>query len=119
MGITFDCKENLISYLANQSPTPPTHIALGDDNTAFSESDTVLGNELSRKAIETTTIKGDNRKVEYNTVFNTTELVGETIKEIGLFNAATSGTLFQRVVLGDIDKDDTFSIKVIITLKVI
>lgn len=119
MGITLDMKENVTDYLANQSPTPPSHLALGDDNTAFTESDTTLANEISRKILDSTNITGNNRQVEYSVAWTTTELVGDTIRELGLFNASTSGTMFNRVVIGDIDKNNTFSLKVIVTIKVV
>ena len=85
----------------------PTHIAVGDDNTAPTVGDTILGNEVFRKIL--TQIDFDPGAVVQLTVFlDTGDANGFTLKEAGLFNAGQTDQpeLFSHVLLfPEIDKD--------------
>jgi len=71
-----------------------SHIAVGTDNTAVQAGDTTLGNELAREAFSSTAAVSTTWRAD--ATFGSTEAVG-TWEEAGMFNAAASGTMFNRV----------------------
>ena len=83
-----------------------THIAVGDDNTAPTTSDTALGNETYREAlfdpITTTPVS-----VSATMFMDVTENNGNDIKETGTFNAGAGGTMYNRALTNVIAKDAT------------
>ena len=101
-------KQLVTASLAGSTFTAPSHIAWGDSSTAATEDDTVLGNELERNAIDTNIVTGTT--IEITSTLTTAELVGSTIKEVGLLNASSSGTLFMRNTFNDIEKTSGFEV---------
>jgi len=96
-----------------------THIAVGDNNTSPSLTQTSLGNELLRKELYPTpdancsiTIEG-NDTVIYTIFIDETELVGEILREIGLFSQTFGNFMLSRASLGNLSKTDDidFTIK--------
>lgn len=85
---------------------PFTYIALGDDDTAASGSQTALQNELSSDglgraqgtvSLETTTTSNDTLQITKTFTFSGS--TPTSIKEIGIFNASSSGTMLSRTVI--------------------
>jgi len=79
------------------------YIALGDDATAPSASDTKLGNERFRKAI-TSYANGATGIITAQIYIEPTEAVGITVREVGVFvgstatSSANSGIMLARML---------------------
>jgi len=118
-NLIVDLGANLLrDFLKGDSVTGLTHLAIGTDSTAPSETDTGLFAEVFRKAITDFAI--DNRKLVLITFIASGEWSG-TVAELGLFgNGATdtlgTGTLFSRVTPAGISKSDIESLTVEWTL---
>lgn len=84
-----------------------TEFAIGDDNTATSNNDTELGNELLRATLTSTS--KDTLKLTAQYFLASTLLNGETLREAGLYT--DEDTLFARYVLDtEIEKDNTIAV---------
>ena len=98
-------------------PDEMSHMAIGSADTAAAAGNTALATELSRIALTT-----DGGTVSTNTVQYDASWTSATgafaIKEAGIFNAASSGTMLARTVFAVINKgtDDTVSISWTITV---
>lgn len=97
------------------SVTYPTHIAIGTGTTAASATDTALETEVfpdgsNRSAISSRT-KPASKKVRLQMLVGAGEANGNDLTEVGATNAATSGTLMNRVVHTAISKDISFELK--------
>jgi len=109
-----DTGKNLIrDWLAGQSPTPPSHIAVGSDSTAATDDDTSLGSEIVRRAFDSTTYS-DDRMVEFEMVLPTT-VPSSTVhlKEMGVFNGSPTGDMFVRNTFADVEKTTDVEIQFI------
>ena len=109
----------LASRLKDASATVPSHMAVGTGTAAAAGSQTALVAESSRVAFSnvnlvTTNVTGDS--LQYVATFGAGVATG-TLTEAGLFNAATSGTMFSRTVFAAINK--TASDSVTITWKIV
>jgi len=91
-------------WAGDSTPLPMTHIAVGTGDTAFAAADTTLGTELAASGLsrvaatvtrETTSTTNDT--VQMVTTFTVTGTA--TIKEVGIFNASSTGDLGGRTVL--------------------
>lgn len=85
----------IVDAMDNDIPRP-AYCAVGSDGTASTPSMTALGTELFRKAFDTT-----NRPYpswQTVTTFNPGEGTG-IWEEIGMFDQAVAGTMFNRVVV--------------------
>jgi len=78
-----------------------TSAEFGNDGTDPTVSDTVLGNSLITK---TPTVSVSNNRITSQTSITSTELIGETLKEEGIFMGSI---LLDRVVYPDFNKNDT------------
>ncbi len=114
MVMTNTGKEEIMTWLAGDSATAPTHIAFGTGTTAATANDTALETELDRTALSTTR---SNQQVEFSVSIPSTEQNGEDITEVGLINASSDGDLFQRSVFNAISKTSSFDIQIDITLR--
>ena len=80
---------------ATHLDTTYTHAAVGDDATAEDATDTTLGNEQLRKTFQETT--GPTAGVWTASMrIATTEDNGNNIKEVGIFDDPTTGTMLNR-----------------------
>ncbi len=86
----------LTSLLLTGSGTAPGYIAIGKGTTAPTATDTALENEYARGVATRTrgTTSVENDTAIYEREFAFTE--SAAITESGLFNASTSGTMFNR-----------------------
>lgn len=74
-----------------------THFAVGTGTTAVSASQTALITEVSRAAVTSRTSNAQQLVVSYYLPSGTAN--GNTLAEAGIFNAASTGTMFARVKL--------------------
>jgi hypothetical protein len=94
------------------------YLAVGDDDTAVTNTDVKLGNETFRTAVSTEATTGTGI-VEHTFIILDSEAVG-SIKEIGIFGGVSasattdSGTLISRV-LWDYTKASTVELNIIYT----
>lgn len=75
---------------------PLSHLAIGDDNTAEAATDSALYSEVYREAF--TTISSPNAVFRAETTIDGSEAIF-TWQEMALFNASSSGVMFNRVTL--------------------
>lgn len=114
--IVTDGKLEIMKWLAGDSATAPTHIAYGSGNGGENASDTALKAEISRKTASTTRT---GQEVLYECTIPTTEASGESIAELGLLNAASAGTLINRITFNGISKTTSFDIQIDIILRLL
>jgi len=72
------------------------YIGVGDGGDDTSTAQTTLDNEISGTRKEATVARQGNTLV-YEVTFSGSELTSNIINELGIFNAATNGTLLTRV----------------------
>lgn len=80
-----------------------THMATGDDNTEPEISDTALGNETYREAINTSITS--STQYEGQTLQDITENNGNDVDEVGLFDAASGGNIYIHSLSNNTPKD--------------
>ena len=85
-----------------------THMAVGDDATTPTVGDTALGNELTRKAVQEVT-QGTS-DVIVSLFLNSTESNGNSLKEVGMFDAAAAGNLLERNTFTTISKTSSLEV---------
>ena len=108
---------NLIrDFLYGDTVTSPTHIAIGTGTTAASSSDTALETEIlpdgaNRNAITSRTNPAA-KKVRLQTIIAAGHANGSALTEVGALNAATGGTLMNRVIHTVINKTAAFELKI-------
>ena len=98
--------------------TQMSHIALGDDATAVTSDDTALGNELRRRALDNETKPAD-RKWRTEITIPAGTWTGDKYKELGMFNAASGGIMFNRQVFSEIEKTADIELRIQIETEVI
>ena len=108
-------KNFIASRIKDATNAAMTHMAVGTNNTAAAAGDTALGAEAGRVALTSTTVSTNN--VVYAATFPAGTGTG-VLKEAGLLNAASAGTLLCRTVFGDITKGalDTLGITWTVTV---
>lgn len=104
------------NFIYGDSVTAPSHIAIGTGTTASLASDTALETEILPDGANRNTItsrtKPAAKKVRLQTAIAAGEANGNVLTELGVLNAATGGTLMNRVVHTAITKDASFELKV-------
>lgn len=85
-----------------------THLAVGDDNTTPTASDTALGNELTRKDRQEYTEGVSD--VIISLFLNSLESNGNALNEVGMFDAASSGNLLERNIFTTVNKSSSIEI---------
>lgn len=95
-NIVVTAGKNLITGIVSSSTyTRPGWIAVGDSDTLPADAQTALvGTEHFRQAIATTTVNG-NQLTYTKTLTNSTG-GSVTVKELGIFNAASGGDMLAR-----------------------
>ena len=98
-------------------PDEMSHMALGSGSTAAAAGNTALATELNRIALTTDGGTVSTNTVQYDASW-TSAAAAYAIKEAGIFNAATGGTMLARTTFAVINKgtDDTVSISWTITV---
>ena len=95
----------IADQLSDKGETVMSHMAIGNDNTEPTCSDTTLANELARVALTSTTqdTGANDNKVIYIATFDAGVGTG-SIKEAGIFNASSNGTMLCRTTFDTITK---------------
>jgi len=88
--------------------TEATHMAVGDDDTTPTAADTALGNELTRKTVQEVT-RGTS-DVIVSMFLNSTESNGNSLKEVGIFNASSAGDMMERNTFTTINKSSSIEV---------
>ena len=105
---------NLIrDFFNGDSPTPPSHLAIGTGTTAVNAADTELGSEVLRKTISKEE-KSNAGVIEYFVNISSTEANGNNLSEIGIFNASSGGTMILRKTHLAYQKTSSFGVKIVI-----
>jgi len=96
------------NYIANRMTSNAnvimSHMAIGSGNTAPTTSDTALGSEITRVALDSTTLTGNT--VTYVTTYGAGVGTG-SITEAGIFNDPTAGTMLCRTRFDVVNKSNT------------
>ena len=98
-------------------PDEMLHMAIGSADTAAAAGNTALATELNRIALTTDGGTVSTNTVQYDASW-TSAAAAYAIKEAGIFNAASGGTMLARTTFAVINKgtDDTVSISWTITV---
>ena len=98
-------------------PAEMSHMAIGSADTAPAAGNTALVTELNRIALTTDGGTVSTNTVQYDARW-TSAAAAYAIKEAGIFNAASGGTMLARTTFAVINKgtDDTVSISWTITV---
>ena len=99
---------NLIRDLLSGSGDNLSHFAVGTDGTTTTDSMSALQSEIFRNSI--TRLDLENNKLVVNYFLASNEANGNTIQEAGIFNAASGGTMYARVIQSAIEKNENISI---------
>lgn len=109
-----------LGYIASRmegvSEAVMSHMGLGSGSTAAANTDTDLETLLgAREALDSTTVT--NNEVVYVATFEAGDATG-SVREAGIFNASTAGTMLCRTVFDVVNKaaDDTLSVTWTITI---
>lgn len=109
MVLTSTLKTQIRSDIKDALEVLFTYGAIGTDNTTPTESDTALGTEVFRDAIDDFDKSAADKVVASLRVLPT-EANGNDIKEGGWFNASSSGTMWTRNTLNTITKTSDIQI---------
>jgi hypothetical protein len=93
------------------TPTVMSHMAIGNGNTAADEDDTTLaGPQLARVSLTSSTVPSGST-VRFVAAFPAGTGTGQ-VREAGVFNAGTGGTMLCRTVFAEVNKgaDDSMTI---------
>ena len=121
MGVTTAGKRAVAQMIGGTAAVADfDYLELGDSNTAFAVGQTALvsaivGNGLARAQDATPTEAAAVLSIDYTW----TATGSETLKEVGLFNAAAAGTMLARTVLAasvDMVTDSTYKYTYTITV---
>ena len=113
--IVSDGLDLIASRLVGTSDGVMSHMAIGSDNTAAAAGDSALGTELGRVAITSGT--ASSNVVTYTATFGAGTGTG-AVKEAGLLNASSGGTLLCRTVFDVVNKaaDDSLTVTWTVTI---
>ena len=106
--------QEIVKFIANQSATGFSYIAIGSDNTTPSINDTSLYNEIARLSATTEITSTDytNDTAKFTAVFDIT--APTTVGEVGIFNASTGGVMLARIAYAtpySLDAGDKFQVE--------
>ena len=115
MGIATSGKDLMLQRLGGITANPINSMGVGSSNTAFATSQTgLLGTYTAYQALDGGSPTEATEVLTCQTTWSTTEgnlNAGATAwEEIGLFNATTPGTMFNRIVIPAITKTSAISI---------
>lgn len=93
---------------------PPAEIGFGDDDSAFSTSDTALNNEVGERT-PITDPSADGKTFNVDEYLSSNEQNGNTLRELGIFSE--SGDLWQHSATDQVyNKDSTFALVINISI---
>lgn len=94
-------KDLIASRLVGNSLPIPSHMALGSSATAAATSQTALGGELGRVALDSTSRSSNT--IAYIATFGAGTATG-TVQEAGIFNDGSSGNMLCRTTFSAVNK---------------
>lgn len=114
--ITTAGKDLLLAASSAKKVADFNRVGIGSNSTAASTSDTALGTELARSSGAVTPTNPDSHTLQFQQTFAAGTGTG-TVREVGLFDANSSGNMLNRTVIGDIVKaaGDALTVTVQIT----
>lgn len=83
------------SFRGNGLPIGVTHIGIGTDGTTPIATDTALGAEVLR-AVPTSQVEYSATEIGFKLFVSASQVNGSTLREIGLFDAASAGNMMAR-----------------------
>jgi len=104
----------IVSRMKDTSQTAMSHMAVGSNTTAAADTNTALGAELGRVALDSTTIVTTvvtNDSIQYVATFGPGVGTG-AVTEAGIFNAASAGTMLARTVFAVVNKGSLDSLTI-------
>lgn len=117
-NLVVDAGENHIADQLSSSPggSAMSHMAIGTSSTAAAFGDTALGAEVDRNALTSRT--DSVNVVTYVGTWAAGDGTNSGLREAGIFNASSSGTMLARAVYSNIDKQagDTLTITWTVTI---
>ncbi len=108
-------KGYVASRMKDTTATAMSHMAIGSGSTAAAASDTALGNQLGRVALNSTTVS--SAVVTYVASFPAGTGTG-AVTEAGILNASSGGTMLCRTVFSVVNKGASDSMTVTWTVTV-
>ena len=107
--VTTGC-ELIASQLSDGTISKPSHMAIGSGTVTPKKTDTKLGSELHRNQF---TVNGNRNgaQVTYKALFGAGEGTG-AVTEVGIFNAASAGTMLNRATFAVVNKAPTDSLEI-------
>ena len=108
-------KGYVASRMKDTTATAMSHMAIGSGSTAAAASDTALGNQLGRVALNSTTVSA--AVVTYVASFPAGTGTG-AVTEAGILNASSGGTMLCRTVFSVVNKGASDSMTVTWTVTV-
>jgi hypothetical protein len=108
-------------HIADQLSSSPggnamSHMALGTGSTAAAFGDTALGTETDRNALTSRTDSAN--VVTYVGTWAAGDGTNSALREAGIFNAASTGTMLARAVYANIDKQAADSLTIAWTVTI-
>ena len=104
-------------FLAGDAVNDPTHMGVGTGTSNPVATETTLIAETIRKVFSAKTKQGDGINI-YELTLTTAEGNSTTISEVGIFNAASSGVMLNRIVFTGVPKTSAFELKIEIEVEV-
>lgn len=103
-------RDLIASRLKNATAAALSHFAVGTGTATPAPGNTTLGTEVYRDAITSFTLSAGTGTWEIQYFLPDTQANGNTLTEAGVFNAASSGTMFCRAVYPPISKTSDKSV---------
>ena len=106
-------KNYVASRMAGNSPTVMSHMAIGSGTLAAAVGNPALGNEEAIVALATAGGNASGATVTYVATFDAgTPVLLAAIREAGIFNGASSGTMLCRTVFDVVNKQSSDSMTI-------
>jgi hypothetical protein len=106
--IVLDGRNLIRDLLGGNTNNNLSHFAIGTNGISTADSMSALQSEIFRNTI--TRFDFENNKLIINYFLASNEANGNTIQEAGIFNAASGGTMYARVIQSAIEKNENISI---------
>lgn len=113
--VVTDGKEYIASRMVGTADTVMSHMALGDDSTSPLAGDAALASELGRVSLSD--FSATSNTVTATATFGAGTATG-TLKEAGIFNDGSAGTMLCRTTFSDVNKASGDSVAITWTITV-
>jgi hypothetical protein len=114
-GILEDVRAQVKAYLATRF----LYCAVGDDATAPTPADTVLGGETFRDAADAVDSTTYADKIIFSLIVQSAENNGEDVKEAGWFDATPAGDMQVRFLLNTISKTSDITLYIDTSVEIV